>query len=288
MAKLVYRLSSKFVLAIIGLFLIGSLPSLFQGIRLNFPSYIWNMGHAFIQLLKPASITYFHSGIERSVFPRIFSAWVNSMELFMLGFAIAFVVALAAAIATMMLPRSWLKPIKFVLFILESLPDVLLIVMFQLGVIWIYQRTHWLAANVASFGNDDRAILLPVLVMAVLPAIMLYRTMVLDFEEEKGKPYIELARGKGLTRSTILLHHILRNAMIHVFLDSKFVIWFMLSSLVMVEYIFNVRGLTDFLKDFTTPEIFTLGLIMLFVPIFLLLSIGQAIIERLTAKEVGD
>src|SRR5699024_1662169 len=98
--------------------------------------------------------------------------------------------------------------------------------------------------------------------------------------------YVELARGKGLRTSTILLKHILRNAFIRIFIDSKFVLWFMLSNLFMVEYLLNVRGLIAFMFHHPSLTVFTVGLLMIFIPIFLLLAIGQVIIEKITAQEV--
>lgn len=286
MGNLFYRLSAKFVLAIAGLFLIGSLPALFQGFHLNFTSYIAEVFHVLSQMLHPSSLHFIYDGRSFSVFPRILGAWVNSLELFFFGFALAFVLALAAAIVSMLLPSKWMKPIKLVLFLLESMPDVLIIVIFQIGVIWVYKQTNWLIFNVVSYGDEEMTIMLPVIVMAILPAMMLYRTMILDFEEEEDKPYIEIARAKGLKTGAILLRHVFRNAIIRIFLDSKYVLWFMLSGLLMVEYIFNVGGLTRFIVEYPTPEIFTTGLLMLFAPIFLLLIIGQILIEKLTAQEV--
>lgn len=286
MGNLFSRLSTKFVLALAGLFLIGCLPALFQGFQLNFSSYISEIFQVVSQVLHPSSLQYTYQDASYPLFPKIFEPWMNSMILFFCGFVLAFIGALAAAMVSKLLPDPVMKPIKLVLFLLESLPDVLIIVIFQIAVIWIYKQTDWLIFNVVSYGNEDKTIVLPVIIMAILPAIMLYRTMILDFEEEEDKPYIEVARGKGLKSSRILLRHIFRNAIIRIFLDSKYVLWFMLSGLLMVEYIFNVSGLTRFIVAYPTPEIFTVGLLMLFGPIFVFLALGQVIIEKLTAQEV--
>lgn len=286
MSSFLNRLSLKFLLTVVGLFLIGSLPALFQGIHVNFLSYVRSLVSVLDQIIHPGTIEYMQKSGSYPLFPQIFEPWFRSMNVYFLSFCLAFLLALIVACLTMLLPRKIVKMIKSVIFVLESLPDVLIISLLIIGVIWIYQKMGILVANIASYGDENKVILLPVIVMTVLPAIMLYRTMILDFEEETKKPYYELAQSKGLSRQAILFVHIFRNAVIRIFLDSKYVLWFMLSNLLITEYIFNLYGLTNFMMDHPTPLIFTVGLFLLFVPIFVFLTVGQFIIEKVTAQEV--
>ncbi|MFC0272392.1 ABC transporter permease subunit [Metabacillus herbersteinensis] len=134
---------------------------------------------------------------------------------------------------TMLLPQKFRERIKFAIFLLESLPDILVIILLQLLIIMIYKKTDILLMKVVAVG-DERAYLLPIICLALLPTIQLYRLCLHLFEEEFTKDYVLLTRAKGLKHSFILVVHILRNTVISMFLDSKKTIWYMLSALVVV------------------------------------------------------
>ena len=65
--------------------------------------------------------------------------------------------------------------------------------------------------------NENRAYLLPILSLAVLPTLQMFRMMVLYIKEEQGKHYVEVAYGKGLSSSYILCIHLFKNISIHFF-----------------------------------------------------------------------
>ncbi|HET7580345.1 MAG TPA: ABC transporter permease subunit [Bacillales bacterium] len=286
MTSLTYRLTAKFILGLIGLLLIGSLPALFNGISLNISSYGLSLTSVLAQLIHPWATKFMIGNNFYHLFPHIFRPWAYSMEIYFISFFCAFIIALSVTFATLLMPRGFQKAVKGILFVLEALPDVLVIILLQLGVLWIYQRTSMLIANVASYGQDDRAILLPLIAMTAMPAIMLFRTMLLDFELEGDQHYVELAKSKGLKTRSILFVHMFRNAIIQVFLDSKYILWFMLSNLLMIEYLFNLRALTNFMLEHPKPYIFTIGLLLFFIPIFIFLAIGQVIIEKVTNRKM--
>ncbi|HET7629621.1 MAG TPA: ABC transporter permease subunit [Bacillales bacterium] len=286
MGNLLYRLGLRFVLTSVGILLIGALPSLFHGIHLDVASYMSTLKSVFTSLIHPDSLVYEIRGISRPLFPKILDPWGYSLTLLFTAFLAAFAAALAATFCTMLLSKKARERIKFFLFMLESLPDVLVIAIFILVVIWLYDHTDILFFNIAAFGQD-KAYALPILVLTILPAVMLYRTMILDFEAETEKPYVELAKAKGMKKSCLLFVHIFRNAIISIFLHSKFILWFLLSNLLVVEYVFNIHGLMFFMFTLYSPVVLTIGLFLLFVPIYFMFSIGQMIVERLTAQKVA-
>lgn len=281
----VYKLSLKFVLIVIGLLLIGSGPSLFNGITLNISVYFQSIGYVLQDLIHPLSLTYNPVGIERPLLPILIQSWKTSMLLLLPSFVIALAISLILTYITMLLPHKIRRGIKFVLFILESIPDVMVIGIFQLTVIWIYQKTGILFFNIATYGEEN-AIWLPIIALTLLPIVLFYRMMVLDAESEAMKSYVELAKSKGLKSHKILIIHISRNALISIFSHSKLNFWFMLSNLLVVEFLFNINGLLSFLMDNIKPLFFTMGLFMLFLPIFLILSFGQLFIEWVTRQKV--
>lgn len=289
MTSILYRLSLRFVLTIVGLIFLGSTPALFKGTSLNLKGYWGSIESVLKQLIHFNHVTFTEYNAMKQnhylLLPRLFNVGSFSIEIFILSFFLAFLIALLLTYITVLLPPIVIKIIKFILFLLESLPDLLVISIFQLFVIWVYTKTHILIVNIVAYG-EHKVILLPVLVLTLLPTIMLYRLMILDFEEEENQNYVELAKGKGIGMSIIFLRHILRNAMIHIFIDSKYVLWFMLSNLLIVEVVFNIDGLLHFIRMHPFPIIISAGLIMMFIPIFIILAIGNIIIEKVVGHKV--
>ena len=100
------------------------------------------------------------------------------------------------------------------------------------------------------------------------------------FEDELDKEYVLLATSIGIKKSGILVFHVFRNAIIHVFFQSKSTVWFMLSNLFVLEVLFNMSGIMTFLLQNLNPQIFTISLIVFFLPIFLFYSLGEWILEK--------
>ncbi|UJF26322.1 ABC transporter permease subunit [Planococcus sp. 107-1] len=106
------------------------------------------------------------------------------------------------------------------MYFLESLPDLLIIMAAQLGIIFIYLKTDVLISKIAVVGGD-KIYWLPVLCLSILPMIQLYRLCMLTFQEEERQMYVELARSLGFSKVFIVWMHMFRNAIISVFFQSK-------------------------------------------------------------------
>lgn len=84
---------------------------------------------------------------------------------------------------------------------------------------------------------------LPVLVVvlvALAPQIRLYRTFFLD---EVGQDYVRTARAKGLGERTILLKHVLRNAMIPILTNVSVLLPGVFVGSFLIEVFFSIPGL---------------------------------------------
>ncbi|WP_240904033.1 ABC transporter permease subunit [Bacillus sp. N1-1] len=99
------------------------------------------------------------------------------------------------------------------------------------------------------------------------------------------KPYVELAKTKGLEPTKIFLVHIFRNTILSTYFHSRSIIWFTLSNLFIMEYVFNLNGLIRFMYEHPTSEIFTVSALLLFIPIFLFLTVYQLVAERAAQEE---
>ena len=76
--------------------------------------------------------------------------------------------------------------------------------------------------------------------VSLAPTTRLYRTFFLD---EIGHDYVRTARAKGLTEKTILLKHVLRNAMIPILTNVAVALPGILVCSFLIEVFFSIPGL---------------------------------------------
>ncbi|MFG6460628.1 ABC transporter permease [Roseateles sp. DXS20W] len=84
---------------------------------------------------------------------------------------------------------------------------------------------------------------LPILVavaVSLAPQIRLYRSFFLD---ELGHDYVRTARAKGMTEGTVLLKHVLRNAMIPILTNVSVLLPGVLVGSFLIEVFFSIPGL---------------------------------------------
>ncbi|MFG6486622.1 ABC transporter permease [Roseateles sp. BYS78W] len=84
---------------------------------------------------------------------------------------------------------------------------------------------------------------LPILVavaVSLAPQIRLYRSFFLD---ELGHDYVRTARAKGLTERTVLLKHVLRNALIPILTNVSVLVPGVLVGSFLIEVFFSIPGL---------------------------------------------
>lgn len=282
----------RFVFSIAGIVLISGLPELVKGLlagELQLKGYVLSIQSVLNNIWPIQDFAVFNIRTQRDIllFPTIAEYISYSLQILFLAFAAAVFFAMLFTVATMLLPEPARERIKSVLYFLESVPDLLVIMLAQLGVILIYQQTDVLISKIAVVGGD-RIYWLPILCLMLLPAIQLYRLSMLTFQEEERQMYVELARALGFSKPFIVLVHMFRNAVISVFFQSKKTLWFMLSNLFVLELMFNMPGIMLFMKDNISPEVFLVAVFSFFVPMFLVYSLGEwFFLRHYRGKEVG-
>jgi peptide/nickel transport system permease protein len=108
------------------------------------------------------------------------------------------------------------------------------------------------------------------------------RASVLDVSQ---KDYVRTARGKGVTRGRVVLHHVLRNALMPVVTVIGLQLGTLLGGTVLVEYVFNWPGLSGLLvdavnaRDYPEVEGIVLVISVLFVALNLLLDVLYAVLD---------
>lgn len=278
------------LMAIAGIILAGSLPLLIAGWLVG--EWRWQVYFESIRttlegLWPIGDIAFFNfrAGQEMALFPNVFAYIAYSLEILFLALIVAVAVSVALTVMTMLLPEKVRERVKMALYFLESIPDLLIIMLAQLLVIAFFKQTGILVSKIAVAG-DDRIYWLPVLCLAILPTIQLYRLSMLTFQEEERQMYVELARALGFSKVYIVLVHMFRNAIISVFFQSKKTMWFMLSNLFVLELMFNLPGIMLFLSDNMYPLGFLVAVFSFFLPMFFLYSFGEwYFVRRLRGKE---
>ncbi|WP_347552171.1 ABC transporter permease subunit [Pseudalkalibacillus hwajinpoensis] len=282
MQKKLIQIGIKLIAALLGVLLLGAMPGLFNGMNLDLSGYVNRLLNTIQQLIHYKDLTFDSGEGSYQLFPVLFEYLTYSIMILFGALLIAFLAGLSFTILTLRLPAPLQKGIRRIAFLIESLPDVFILALVQISVIWIYKKTNVLIMDVASF---ERIYTMPILVLAILPTFLFYRIMIHIFEEEFEKTYVDLARTKGVNATRILFVHIFRNAILSIYFHSRSIVWFALSNLFIMEFIFNLNGLTRFIFEHPTPEIFTVSCVLLFVPIFVVLNSFQLIAERASKEE---
>jgi peptide/nickel transport system permease protein len=278
----------NFILSIVGILLIGGLPVLLSGLtqgKLFFTEYLNELYSIIYAFFHPSELTYKVIGgqKERDLFPYLWDPIQYSLTVLFSSFFLSLLVAISITIITMLFSENVRRKIKFTFYLLETLPDILIILLIQFMIVLYYKQSGLIPVGIAST-YEDKVYFLPIIILAFLPTIQLFRLSIMTFEQEESKDYVLLAKSIGLSKFFIMIVHIFRNAIISVFFQSKKTIWFMLSNLFVIELLFNIPGITRFLMSTLQPKLFTLALLCIFIPLFLFYNLGEMILSKQANK----
>ncbi|MFE8000718.1 ABC transporter permease subunit, partial [Bacillus cereus] len=217
----------QFLISILGIICLGALPKLFYGFELHASEYIQSLKEVFVNLMDISNLQYVKG---KFLFPQLFVHYKETIIIFLAAFFISLFVAFCIVYVIMSSSPRIQHRIKSFLIFLESIPDILLILVSQILVIWFFKQTGFLPFQIASIGGESiRG--LPILCLSIPTTIMFVKMVVLRFENELEKDYVLFAKAKGLGRFHILNRHILRNVLLSTLFFAKTNIFFMLSNL---------------------------------------------------------
>jgi peptide/nickel transport system permease protein len=255
---------------IAGVFLfivIGSLPVLLRDLTFDTEGYFNSVKDLSVKVFTLSNLTY--DG-QHEMLPAVMDRFFYSMKT--LGMAL-FAATAMAFLLSYLIVLFFEKKKDYILSIIEiirSIPDVLWMFLLQAGVIWLLKTFGVKFIQTTSLGSDNQAVLLPLISLSLPIFLFLAQVIVLKIFEELDKPYIILAKAKGLSYFYMLNVHVVRNIRQDLLGHFKTIIWMMLSTLVMVEYIFNLDGLMKFNIVYVSVELFVFSCILFFTPFFLI------------------
>ncbi|WP_175989484.1 ABC transporter permease subunit [Bacillus sp. Marseille-Q1617] len=282
--RTVIKLAAEPLLIILGIVLVSATSAIFESQTSYWDSLLGVMK----EIVSPQELVYINpvSEIERDIFPIIFIAFFSSARILFSALAIAIINSLVLLIFYFFAGESFKRLIKFCSVVFSSLPDIFIIAVLQLFVILFFKSTGVLLIDVASTG-ENQLILFPAVTLSILPTFFFLGLLVSFLKEEEHLSYVVLAKSKGLNKYSILFIHMIRNILISLTYHGKQIIWMMLSNLLILEYLFNVFGVTSFLFSYNSPSIFAITAILLFIPIYILLKGLQFVIKKRIGKEMS-
>ncbi|WP_142952535.1 ABC transporter permease subunit [Bacillus wiedmannii] len=274
----------QLVAAILCIICLGALPRLFKGLQMDLIGF-WNT-IVFLggKLLQPGEITYGFRD-SRKLFPQIWIHYIETMIVFLSAFLLSLLIAYVLVV--WVLQRSHMKQKMWngIFLTLESIPDILLILLSQLLVVILFQKTGFMPVKLAGLG-EERIRFLPIICLTIPTTLLFIKLLLLRFKEELEKDYSLFAKSKGLSLQHILTHHISRNVLLTTIYYAKTNILFMLSNLYIIEWIFNTYGMFVFVKENSKLEIFTVSLVILYVPLFILFRILHTLLQNVIKERV--
>ncbi|PIE92531.1 ABC transporter permease subunit [Bacillus fungorum] len=275
---------------LLSLLLLLNLPYLFmtqQGFSFQ-PIYFFNQIVTMLkQVFSPESLVVIGSDPQfgqfkkTPLFPTVLEPYLYSFTVLFLAFLLALFISSSMAFFYFLAKDYIKKWINRIVFILEAVPDMMMMICLQIFFIWLLKKFGESPVTIISF-NENRAYLLPILSLAVLPTLQMFRMMVLYIKEEHGKHYVEVAYGKGLSSSYILCIHLFKNISIHFFHHLKTIFVFLLSNLFILEFVFNMQGIIQFLfkKAFISPPAAFIILVMIILPFHSIFQIISLMMNR--------
>ena len=194
------------------------------------------------------------------------------MTILLASITLSVVLATAATFLFVTLPGRlkavFLKALSFT----EAIPDLVFIFVFQYGIIFLYKATG--VKLLKLYGFDTDVYFLPIVCLGIVPFFLLTRLLVTIVTEEYTKNYVDFAKAKGLSYSEVFFKHVARNGLYSFAQHFSLVYWYMLSSLVIVEYLFELKGFTYILSFAVQPEVIVISILMIMLPYFLVLALA--------------
>ncbi|WP_423408207.1 ABC transporter permease subunit [Heyndrickxia sp. MSNUG] len=257
----------KYIIGVFIFILIGSLPVLLRDLEFDVNGYITSIKELAVKIFTLSSLTY--DG-EHEMLPAIMDRYFYSLKTLSLSFIFAVILAFILSYIIVLFLKNKKDYVLSFIEIVRTVPDIVGIFLLQSLFIWINKAYGVKLVQTVSLGSENQAFLLPLLSLSMPIFLFLTQVIVLKIFEELDKQYIAFAKAKGLSFLYLLNIHVIRNIRHDLLGHLKTIIWMMLSTLVIVEYIFNMDGLMMFNIKHVSIELFVFSCILLFTPFFIL------------------
>ncbi|MEK5523035.1 ABC transporter permease subunit [Heyndrickxia sp. FSL W8-0423] len=256
-------------LIVVIIFLVTSLPSMFIVSNNHGEAYlqfhpevmIMNIPVFFTSFQDGTFGTYSINGISHSVLNDIQSFSINSGILLFSSILVALLFSLSFGVFLSSLKIT--KLFRWIINIFSLVPDFIIIILSIALAVEFYKWTDIRVITLSPF-SDSVNLWFPIAILSLMPTFYLFKMISARYIEITGLDYIRTAVGKGLNRHYINSRHILKNLIPYIFADLKKAISFTIGNLFIIEYLFNIKGLTIFIfDDYQFQKVFLSLLILL-------------------------
>ncbi|TCT26346.1 peptide/nickel transport system permease protein [Melghiribacillus thermohalophilus] len=274
------KIAIHYILGVIGILAISVAPDV---IRTYGVYDAWAYVKEFFQFVKafvqPESWVFLYKDHPQPILEFLWDPYVYSLQILLGAIFLGFFLAFMLAMLTVFSPPVIRLTVRRILDILESVPDVMIAFFLQFFTVYVFKKTGVFLFDFVSLGEDEPIYLAPIITLAILPMISLFKVLLLFIEEELMKHYVEFARSKGVKKAGVLFVHVLRNVVPSTFYHGKIILWGALSSLFIVETLFNMKGITYYMTHDFRPMVIAVSLLMIFTPFFIFYQIIDALLS---------
>ncbi len=197
---------------------------------------------------RPTTL-YYWSEVEMPLTETVRRTAIRSLGLLLVSMVLGAVIGVPLGLAAAVVRHRRLSLFFLVSAIVGvSTPSFFLALLLQILEITFYKRTGFALVPVGGFGWDGHLVL-PALVLAARPIAQVARVSSVALAEVLDADYIRTAHAKGLVLREVLSRHALRNAAVPILSAVGTSLRFSLSSLPVVEAIFQWGGMGSLLLE---------------------------------------
>lgn len=269
--NLIAQKSAQFFITLFVLIAISALPSLV--VQLEFvPSNYWNgIQQQFHQLGKLDEITYYNVTAQRELplLPALGPLMKETIIIFTMSLFVSVVFSLLYAYIFYRSGKRARTVMQQTSQMLEMIPDLFWLIFSQFLAITIYKKTGFDRIEVAG-GFAEYIRFLPIVTLTLTILFFFLKWLTKHIVEEEVTPFLELARAKGVRPAGLFWKHLMPSLFYQFYLFFRSNLITMLSSLLIIEYLFNVQGIFRFAVYNPDMPILLVILLVIYIPIFIL------------------
>ncbi|HBZ15452.1 MAG TPA: peptide ABC transporter permease [Pantoea sp.] len=161
-----------------------------------------------------------------------------TLQLALLGFALATLIAFALAVLSR-LPR-----LRFLRSVLQSVPALFIsLPTFWLGIALIQLFSFQLRWIPVINPSALQGLILPVITVAIPISAPLAQILLRSIDQVSTQPFVAVARAKGASESHVLWHHVMRNALLPVLNVAGLLLGELIAGALITETVFGLSGI---------------------------------------------
>ncbi|CAI1567198.1 ABC transporter permease [Serratia entomophila] len=161
-----------------------------------------------------------------------------TLQLAVLGFAVALLLALLIAFASNLTGFGWLRSA------LQTLPSLFVSVpTFWLGIVLIQIFSFRLKLIPIINPGEWQGLILPIVTLALPISAPLAQILIRSIDAVQTQPFVAVARAKGASRSGVLWRHVVRNAMLPALTIAGMLFGELIAGALITETVFGRSGL---------------------------------------------